>query len=172
MTHTALFALIQQEITKMRQEVDLLTQACACPAHPIQNTTAFWEEIQWIAVASLTEKLYMGWERIMKRIAVDVDDYLPGGESSHRDLVEQMGMAVGKRPAVFAPATIARLHALRAFRHRERNLYSAAIRKQRVREIAAQALALWTEGQRDLEAWEYAMEAPGESPSSTMGSPG
>ncbi len=146
----------------MSQEVDLLTQTCAFPASQIPRAAPFLEEIRWIGVASLTEKLYMGWERIMKRIAVDVDDYLPGGDSSHRDLVEQMGMAVGKRPAVFAPTTIAHLHALRAFRHRERNLYSAAIQKQRVREIAAQTIALWTEGQHDLKEWERAMESPKE----------
>lgn len=87
----------------------------------------------------------------MKRIAVDVDGYCPQGDSWRRDLVEQMGMPVGRRPAVFVSATVTEIHALRSSRHREHNLYGTEIEKGRARDIAVRARKAWDLWKADVE---------------------
>ncbi len=86
----------------------------------------------------------------MRRIAIDVDGYCPQGDSWHRDLVEQTGMRVGRRPAVFKPASVTEIHALRSFRQRERNLYGAEVEKERTCDIAVRARKAWDLWKEDL----------------------
>jgi len=68
---------------------------------------------------------YGGLERIFEAVATAIDGSVPGGESWHRDLLQQMGRELpGIRPALFSEETVSLMDEFRRFRHRIRNIYS------------------------------------------------
>lgn len=78
----------------------------------------------WEAIAAAIEDLYTGLGRILQVIAEMVDEVTPAGSAWHRDLLEQVAVALpGRRPEVITKASFAYLDDLRRFRHRIRNLY-------------------------------------------------
>ncbi len=63
-------------------------------------------------------RLFNAIEHIFGLIAKDMDESVPGGTESHKDLLRQMATALpGKRPAVVDMDTIQALDDLRALRH-------------------------------------------------------
>jgi hypothetical protein len=81
-------------------------------------------EFIWEAIAAAIEDLYSGLERAFEVIAEMVDEVTPTGQAWHRDLLEQMAVALpGRRHQVISSETFAYLDELRRFRHRMRNLY-------------------------------------------------
>ena len=85
------------------------------------------------AIASALEKVYSGIERCFLEIADEIDGQRPHGESWHADLIRQMRLPIkGVRPALLDAATAELLDELRAFRHRERNLYGEELRRDKV----------------------------------------
>jgi len=76
-------------------------------------------------LASATEKIYTGCERVMSRIAQEVDGARIGrGEGWHHALLRRMVHPFpGIREAIISIECYAQLDRLRAFRHRERNTY-------------------------------------------------
>ncbi|WP_298138003.1 hypothetical protein [Acidiferrobacter sp.] len=79
MNHVALGALIARDEASIEKEMALLERALAISAHDMRALSPVLDDVRWIAIASMIEKAYMGWERVMKRIAVDVDGYCPQG---------------------------------------------------------------------------------------------
>ncbi len=80
---------------------------------------------------------YSGIERIFEDIARSVDESLPEGPDWHRGLLLQMSAEVEHtRPPVIARATRLCVDEYRAFRHVLRNVYTFALRPNRVNELA------------------------------------
>lgn len=90
---------------------------------------------------SSSEKLYMGMERIVL-LTTRVDGVSINRASSwHIGLLNRMGEPVeGRRDAILSAGLCAALDRLRAFRHRERNSYTADLRPLIVVERAEEAL--------------------------------
>src|SRR4051794_25843678 len=123
------------------------------------------EALRWLAVggiASGVEKAYGGMERVLRRIAAEVDGHVPRDEAWHATLLRRMGSPLpGVREAVLAPETLSRLDALRAFRHRERNSYAADLDPVRVLAVAgelAEAVVAFT---TDIERFTAGLDAGG-----------
>lgn len=113
-------------------------------------------------VASAVEKIYSGYEQAMNRIAVTVDGapVVPDG-SWHRTLLSRMARPVpGVRPAVLSPSTAAALDALRAFRHRERNVYGSLLDRAKVMENVARVPVVVAGFRADLVALADHLNAP------------
>jgi hypothetical protein len=100
------------------------------------------EALRWLAVggiASWIEKTCGGIERVLRRVAAEIDGHVPRDEAWHATLLLRMGSPLpGVRGAVLAPETLSRLDALRAFRHRERNSYAADLDPVRVLAVAGE----------------------------------
>ena len=80
---------------------------------------------------------YTALETALERIARLYDEELPSGPAWHRELVEQMRIAVpGLRDPVVPAHRVADLHELRRFRHFFRNAYVLDLDVARVREHA------------------------------------
>jgi hypothetical protein len=78
-----------------------------------------------LALACTTlHSCYNGIERCFDLVAREVDEARPEGPTSHRDLLDQMAVAVaGLRPAVLGDALRRALLPYLDFRHRFRHLY-------------------------------------------------
>jgi hypothetical protein len=79
--------------------------------------------------ASATEKIYTGCERVMARLASDIDGApLTRSDGWHMALLRRMACPYpGLRPAVISADCFALLDKLRSFRHRERNSYGVRL---------------------------------------------
>lgn len=116
---------IENEFGEIAVEVEHLSarlsrlDLCKPPADPQER----WEAT--VICASAAEKVYTGCERIMARLAAEVDGLpVPHSEGLHMALLRRMARPYpGVRSAVISGECYAVLDKLRAFRHRERNTY-------------------------------------------------
>lgn len=75
-------------------------------------------------IVGMHEDYYRGAERIFKRIALEVDERLPRGESRHKALLDQMKVEIpGIRSAVISQHTYDMLDELRSFRREVEDTY-------------------------------------------------
>lgn len=112
------FAELAEEVGHLSRFLDSLIQTDASP-----NRQDSWEASH--VCASATEKIYTGCERIMARIASEVDRApVMHSDGWHRALLLRMANPFPNvRPPVISGDCHRRLDRLRAFRHRERNSY-------------------------------------------------
>jgi hypothetical protein len=90
----------------------------------------------WLAAAFSLQNFYMGTERIFEEIAKQVDNTLPSGSNSHRELLEQMSLNLtDTRPPVILRDTLDRLQEYRGFRHVAIHRYGFELRTERIREL-------------------------------------
>jgi hypothetical protein len=103
-----------------------------------------------MGMASAIEKCYSGMERTLKIMAENLDDYVPKGDTWHKSLIDQMASTVWQREPVITKDTAHGLHALRSFRHRERNSYTFDLDKVRVMELGEQVFDVMHSLKNDL----------------------
>jgi len=88
-------------------------------------------------VAGLIQDYYSGAERIFKRVAEEIDERLPKGETWHKDLLSQMKREVpGLRPSLLSERSFVQLDEYRSFRHLVTNIYGHNLIPDRVLELA------------------------------------
>lgn len=80
--------------------------------------------IERSALAVLLHSFYNGVENVFKRIALEIDGYLPSSDRWHRDLLDAMTSATTNRPAVLGPELRNELAVYMGFRHFFRHLYT------------------------------------------------
>ena len=131
---SAIFALIQSEFDKIDKELFALKDAKA--ALKSEAVPPQIKHIVMVGIASTIEKTYTGAENILRRIAAELDGYVPSGDAWHKDLIDQMAMTIDERDAVLSDATAQAMHDMRMFRHRERNSYGFMLNEYRVLDLA------------------------------------
>lgn len=68
--------------------------------------------------------IYNGLEDVLLSLANDVDDFVPRGDASHQDLLDQMRVALeGRRPALLNERLYEAMTELKGFRHLVRHRY-------------------------------------------------
>ncbi len=138
----ATFVDIENEFTEIAQEVAFLalTLAAWSASRAEPGTHREWELTH--ICASAVEKIYTGCERVMARIATEVD----GTPVSHADgwhlaLLRRMANPYpGVRAAVISHNCHHDMDRLRSFRHRERNTYGIHLDSDIVLERGTEAL--------------------------------
>lgn len=91
------------------------------------------DEVILRGVAGLLQDYYSGAERIFKKIALEIDERLPKGESWHKVLLSQMKAKIpGIRPEAISEKSYEKLDELRSFRHRVGIIYSFNLIPQNV----------------------------------------
>ena len=76
-------------------------------------------------------------EDILKTLAKDIDDYVPGGDNWHQDLLDQMAAESGVRPAVLGADLYEQMVTLKGFRHVVNHNYGTALKLDNVQENLA-----------------------------------
>lgn len=110
--------------------------------------------LELLGVGALLQSFYNGVERVLTRIAPDLNGGVPSGLDWHRRLLDQMTLDVpGTRPAALRAGTAALLDEYRGFRHRFRNLYFFELRWDRCGELLRGVAVAWRETRDDLLAF-------------------
>ena len=99
------------------------------------------------ALGAILHDVYHGAEGIFGHIAKEVDGYVPTGDASHRDLLEQVAEAVpDSKPPVIRPRTKQLLDNYRSFRHKFRHVYGFKLDWGRIE-------PLWTEANLTIDTF-------------------
>lgn len=133
--------LIAPEAAMLERAVASLEDALSAPESE-RDALRMWLLVH--AVASGTEKIYTGLERIMERVGAMVDGApLPRGTAWHQDLLRRMGRPFPDvRPALLDESLGDTLAALCSFRHRERNMYGSQIKPAVLASVAREAVGV------------------------------
>jgi hypothetical protein len=148
----AAYSDIRNEIADLAEEVERLGTSLA--RHPDLaglDQLEVWERTHFLA--SATEKVYTGCERVMSRIASDVDhEPIARGDGWHIGLLKRMSHPIADvRDAVIGPDLYSKLDRLRSFRHRERNSYGLQLDSCIVLERAKEAVIAFDVFRIDVE---------------------
>lgn len=83
------------------------------------------------ALAAVLHSFYTRIENIFKRIALEIDDSVPSGESSHAILLGRMAQATDARPAVISEE----LRQYLDFRHMFRHGYATELKWRKISDL-------------------------------------
>lgn len=123
-------------IAKLENELVKVSAAVKLAESQASKAIASGDDDFWFAAALSLQNFYMGTERIFEEIAKKVDQYLPSGGNSHRDLLEQMALALtDTRPPVILNDTLDSLQEYRGFRHVAIHRYGFELRPDRIAEL-------------------------------------
>jgi uncharacterized protein YutE (UPF0331/DUF86 family) len=127
--YSVLVARLNRELTKIQVAV----QTAVSQANKAKTTG----DLDYLQAAALSlQNFYMGVEQAFEEIAKQIDESLPTGASSHRELLEQMALEIPKvRPAVIQSGTFARLNDYRGFRHVVIHRYGFELHPERIQEL-------------------------------------
>ena len=94
--------------------------------------------IERSALAAMLHSFYTAIENIFKRIALEIDGYLPSGDASHSDLLAAMARSNPNRPPVISENLRVRLSAYLSFRHVFRHAYSFQLEWDKMRDLVTE----------------------------------
>ncbi|MBI3186098.1 MAG: hypothetical protein HYZ28_28510 [Myxococcales bacterium] len=144
------------EIALLRKEMAEDLAALEEPERELSSIAGRWEQAReerpWVVVAAVDlHAWYGGLEAALERVARVIDQSLPAGERSHRELLLRMATDVpGVRPAVVADESVRELEELLKFRHFFRHAYRVQLDPSRVAEHTQRLLRLAPEVRRQL----------------------
>ena len=87
------------------------------------------------ALSAFLHSFYTGVESIFKRIATDVDGFLPAGERWHSGLICAMSLATSKRQAVISEGLCAWIIKYMGFRHVFRHAYDFELKWRKMSDL-------------------------------------
>ena len=114
---------INDECVKIESTVDSIVKALEDIKAAPPNIRQYIEE----TIANRLSDVYSGIERILDRIANEVDGHLSRGSRWHKNLLEQMTRQRAERQPVISQKTFLLLEDLLEFRHKINNIYADEI---------------------------------------------
>jgi hypothetical protein len=109
--------------------------------------------IETAAACAMLHSFYTEIEKILKIIALDLDEQLSSSESWHRDLLNQMAAATASRPAVITTELRSSLGELLAFRHLFRGASIALMRWDKLAPLVAKVPMVHQEAVSQLQTF-------------------
>ncbi|MDX2240087.1 MAG: hypothetical protein NW224_05320 [Leptolyngbyaceae cyanobacterium bins.302] len=104
--YNVLIARLNKEVAK----IQIVVQAAVSQADKAKKTG---DSDYLLAAALSVQNFYMGVEQAFEEIAKQIDESVPVGASSHRELLEQMALEIPDvRPPVIEADTLTRLNRL------------------------------------------------------------
>ena len=104
------------------------------------------------AAGSILHDFYCGIEKIFERIAVTMDENVPGGLNWHTQLLYQMGKPVeGTRNSLISEKLMEKLKKYLRFRHLFRNIYGFELDWERVEPLCIDLNNIWTDFKSEIE---------------------
>ncbi len=124
---------------RVQKELTILDQVVNKAESQVNKAQQTGDSDFYQAAALSLQNYYMGVERIFEEVAKQVDQSLPAGPSSHRELLEQMGLELAQtRPPVLSAETMVQVNEYRAFRHVVMHRYGLELHPERVGELVNQ----------------------------------
>lgn len=127
--YNVLIARLNQELNK----IQVAAKTASSQAKKAKDTG----DLDYLQAAALSlQNFYMGVEQAFEEIAKQVDEFLPKGARSHRELLEQMALEILQvRPPVIQSNTLEQLHQYRGFRHVVIHRYGFELNPDRIQEL-------------------------------------
>jgi hypothetical protein len=117
------------------------------------------DEIVSTYLGSLLHAYYDHTEKVFKLIAKNIDGCVPDGESWHKELLDQMAIAIPeKRPAVLNKPAQQLLEELRGFRHVYRNVYGDNLDPIRIENLVRKLPMIAKNLKEDLDSFIHTMD--------------
>jgi hypothetical protein len=105
-------------------------------------------------LGAIVHDFYTGIERLLVKIAPELNGGLPQGLGWHRELLQNMTLDLpGIRPPVLRQETARALEEFLRFRHLFRNLYGFELDWARIRPLLRRTASTWKRVKRDLKAF-------------------
>jgi uncharacterized protein YutE (UPF0331/DUF86 family) len=121
---------------RIQKELDLIRATVNVASSQLDKAKQTGDRDYLQAAALSLQNFYMGVERVFEEVAKQIDRSSPTGASSHRELLDQMGLEIAKtRPAVIQPNTLEKLNDYRGFRHVVMHRYGAELKPDRVQTL-------------------------------------
>lgn len=102
------------------------------------------DTVEIAAVATVLHSFYNGLENVFYTVAKDIDDLIPSGGQSHRDLLSQVSNRTEKRSALISNSTAKFLREYLGFRHFYRHSYSFLIDWEELKKLVIPLAKNWT----------------------------
>lgn len=109
--------------------------------------------VETTALASVLHSFYNGLENIFNTIAKEIDQDVPTGPQSHRDLLNQMMTATAEREAILTVELGQRLADYLGFRHFYRHSYSFFLVWDDMAELVVALPEVWQETKTALKTF-------------------
>jgi hypothetical protein len=139
-----LIGRIEQELSEIKKSVERATRAW-------EKARELGDFLYLDSVALNLHDFYSGLERIFERIAEDIDEIKPSGNSWHQELLKQMATEIPRvRPAVISGNLLQTLDEYRAFRHIVRNVYAHNFKMDRIQKLVENAEEVFKEAEEEL----------------------
>ena len=138
---------------RLRSELQSLERVVGRAEGALSRAVQRPEDQEYLIAAAALDLhgFYVGLERLFEMIATEIDGGLPKGSRWHRDLLEQMSLAIREvRPAVILPETRDALIEYLQFRHVVRNVYSFDLEAERLAELVQGLRSAFELSQHDL----------------------
>lgn len=101
-------------------------------AKPADDGSGLWDHVTITLMSTTCHNVYNGMEQVMKAVCKNVDGYLPTGDSSHQEILDQVMTARhGIRPAIMPDDFYADMKELKGFRHVANHNYVVTLDMQR-----------------------------------------
>ncbi|MCP4665397.1 MAG: antitoxin [Deltaproteobacteria bacterium] len=148
-----------KEAERIRNELNQIERMALHVERDWQKFITLGDDAYLKAVAYDLHGFYTGLERIFHSVADTIDDHVPGGESWHRDLLEQMGKEMkGLRPALLSRETVTLLDEFLRFRHRIRNIYSFNLVPERIKVLVEKLPGVYKQVKSNLTDFSHFLE--------------
>lgn len=144
-------SVLGARLTRELEKIHMAAQSAVSQANKAISTG----DLDYLQAAALSlQNFYMGVEQAFEEIAKQVDQSLPQGASSHRELLEQMALNIPQsRPAVIQPHTLAQLNEYRGFRHVVVHRYGFELYPERIQALVDQLPTACASLTEDLQAF-------------------
>ena len=124
--------LARRLAAEIESELDSLNALLRESAHAPQGADSYSRR----ARGSILHDFYNGVERVFVRVARELNGGIPQAEQWHRELVNNMALAIPEvRPALIDPPLAASLLEYLRFRHVFRNVYGTVLEADRMRSL-------------------------------------
>ena len=113
-------------LARIRQEREAVESVYQRLTTAVERVHSSGPDVVNVAAAALyLQNLYTALEGLLRRVAVDLDGSVPGGEDWHRELLGQMALELADvRPRLIDESLHQDLDQLRRFRHLVRHAYA------------------------------------------------
>ena len=147
---------------RIRQEIQDLTTVVGRAMQAVERARSLPDyQDHFVSSAALSlHDFYCGVERVLELVASVVDRSSPPGPHWHRELLQQMTVALpGVRPAVLSPGTASRLEEYLGFRHVLRNIYAFRLDPDRIERLVGDLEGVLDRAREELQAFASILEA-------------
>ena len=145
------YGVLAARLQKELSAIQLVVQAATSQVDKAKRTGDH-DYLQ--AAAFSLQNFYMGVERVFEEVAKQVDLSLPTGASSHKELLEQMGLEIVKvRPVVLRDETLDQLQDYRGFRHVAIHRYGFELKLDRVQALVEALPECYNNFLEDMQAF-------------------